>query len=255
MILLDDRIGSGELLPRFRPYGVSVSKERMQFGDMAWEGWGPKGKCMVGVERKRIDDLVQSIQEKRLSGHQLPGMVEHYDYGYLVVEGIWKTGVDGELMVLDNRDGRGKFVSRGMPTRAIHNYLMGLTLRAGMIVWRTADDRETVEFVVDQYRMWTEKKWDEHKAHQAIYAGKGVFQGGDINGEGRRLCLRVRKAGPVELVALMVPGLGEKLAYRVGKKFGSVLSMACASEERWGEVKGISRQGAVKIRKWLTGAD
>lgn len=254
MIYLDDRIGSGELLPLFKPYGVSVSRERMEFGDMAWEGWGPRGKCMVGVERKRIDDLLQSIHTKRLSGHQLPGMVDHYDYGYLVVEGLWKASESGELLVREGDWDRGRWVGRGVPTRAVHNYLMGLSLRAGLIAWRTTCERETVEFVVDQYRMWTEKRWEEHKAHEAVYVGKGAFQAVD-GGRGHRLNLQVRKAGPVELVALMVPGLGEKLAYRVGKKFGSVLAMACASEERWGEIKGISRQGAVRIRKWLTGAD
>lgn len=247
MIDLDHRIGSGELLRKFAPYGVAVNKTVLAFGDMAWEGWGPNGLCLVGVERKRIDDLLQSIHSKRLSGYQLPGIVEHYDFGYLVVEGIWRTGEGGQLVVWEG-DGRG-WTRRNMMARGVHNYLTTLSVQCGVNVWRTGKAQETVEYVVDQYRYWTEKKWEEHRAHQAVYLGKQ---------EGKRLRLGLagrgkmnRALGPVEKVALVMPGMGEELAYRVGKKFGSVRGMCEADEGKWREVKGVGKVKAGEYVEWL----
>lgn len=252
MIRLDDRVGSGELLPLFRPFGVSVEKVRLEFGDLCWQGNGPKGLCMVGVERKRIDDLVQSMQSGRLSGHQLPGMVENYDFGYLVVEGFWKADPQtGELLVSMGRD---RWVKRGIQVRAIHNYLFGLSLRAGMLVWRTGTDRETVEFVVDQYRMWTEKRWDEHKAHEQVYTGGASMDLSEEQregGGGRRLYLNVKPPTNAELLASVMPGLGKKLAYRVGKKFGTPMQMMLAEADRWAEVKGVSVKMGQRLRRWF----
>lgn len=246
MIKLDDRIGSGELLPMFRPFGVTVQKVRLDFADVCWEGWGPKGRVMVGLERKKLDDLIQCMHDGRLSGHQLPGLCETYDYAYLVVEGIWKTDSNGEVVELSRR---GDWVRKGIQARAINNYLMGLSLRAGLIAWKTSTDRETVEFIVDQYKMW-EKRWEEHKAHERIYTGGNSLELAE-QGAGRRLFLNVRPPNNVELVASVMPGLGAKLAYRVGKKFGNVMNMVLADELKWAEIKGISKEGGRKLRQWF----
>lgn len=242
MLDLDYRIGSGELLNGFKPFGISVQKTTLAFGDMAWEGNGPNGLCRVGVERKKIDDLLQSIQDQRLSGHQLPGMVDYYDYGYLVVEGVWKPGDGGQLMVWDGA--RNEWKGRGVMARAIHNYLTTLSVQCGVMVWRTAGRKETVEYVVDQYRYWREKRWEEHRAHQGVYLGRQ---------EGKRLRLGVRELGAVEKVALVMPGVGAELAYRVGKKFDTVRGMCEAEAGKWAEVKGIGKKGGERLRGWLNG--
>src|SRR5262245_5878451 len=104
MIRVDSRSGSGELSPYFEPYGLVVEKTHLDYGDFDFEGSGPKGKCGVVFERKRIEDLVDSMQTGRLSGHQLPGICENYDYGYLIIEGIWRPGREGFLEI-GNRNG------------------------------------------------------------------------------------------------------------------------------------------------------
>lgn len=237
MIRLDPRAGSGELAPLFRPYGVTVRVEHLDFGDMDWLGWGPKGESAVVVERKRIDDLVQSMTSGRLSGHQLPGMARNYDYAYLVVEGIWRPGADSELTIWEGKGEAGRWVSRAIHCRAVHNYLMGLSLRAGMVVWRTASDRETVSFVVDQYRMWTEKKWGEHTCHDQVYAPAD-----NSNGAGRRLQLVVREVGLAERVAMQLPGIDRK-ARAVAKRFGTVERLVGASVESWAGVPWVDKGG------------
>jgi ERCC4-type nuclease len=243
MIRLDHRVGSGELERFFQPYGIKVQKTTIAFGDMDFIGNGKNGQVSIVVERKRIEDLIQSMHSKRLSGHQLPGMAEQYDYCYLIVEGIWQPGDQGQLEI---RSGN-SWVSRGVHTRAVNNYLMGLSLRAGLQVWRTSTPKETVSFVVDQYRMWTEKTWDEHKCHEAVYAPAG-----ESGGAGRRLSLNTRKIGLPEKFAMQWPGVDSK-ARDIERHFrdlagGSWLAaMAAATAKDFEEIKGIGKIGAERI--------
>src|ERR1044071_4618368 len=106
MILrIDDRIGSVELAPLFQSYGIKPIVCRLEFGDLDFVGRGPQGGCAIVVERKRINDLVSSIQSKRLSGHQTPGMARSYDYAYLIVEGIWRPAENDQLEILNRVKG------------------------------------------------------------------------------------------------------------------------------------------------------
>ena len=127
-------------------------------------------------------------------------------------------------------------VSRGIHTRAINNYLMGLSLRAGMIVWRTGSEQETVSFVVDQYRMWTEKKWEEHTCHEQIYAPAGE------DGRGRRMTLQPRRVPLREKVAAQLPGIDSK-ARAVGKWFKTTTQMVGAEEENWARLPWVGKDG------------
>lgn len=240
MIRIDYRTGSGELEKLFLPYGIKVEKTTLSSGDFDWVGKGPGGaQVSVVVERKRLDsDLIQSMQSRRLSGKQLPGMCDEYDYGYLVVEGIWRVGADGQIEVPVGDNNR-SWRSLGVHSRAVHNYLMGLSFRAGLQPWKTNSARETVSFVVDQYRMWTEKAWDEHKCHEAVYAPADASNG-------RRLSLRTRKITVMEKLCMQLPGVDAK-ARDVATHFGSADRMTAATVDEWQEVKGIGKVGAQRI--------
>lgn len=245
MLRLDYRAGSGELKDLFKPYGVRVTRAKLDFGDFDWLGRGPTGECGVVVERKRMDDgdFIASMQSRRLSGHQLPGMAASYDYAYLIVEGIWRPGPDGELQI----QRWGKWVSQGVHARAINNYLMGLCLRAGVIVWRTANKEETVAFIVDQYRMWTEKDWEKHTSHDQVYTSTNMSAG-------IKLTLKPRTIAPVEIVAMQLPGVDRK-ARAVAKYFRNVDDMVNANLNDWTKIPGIGKEGARKIIAWLHGGE
>ena len=62
---------------------------RMDYGDAMVTGNGPCGQVDIGIERKRIGDLVNSITTGRLSGHQLPGLLAQYYKVYIIVEGMY----------------------------------------------------------------------------------------------------------------------------------------------------------------------
>jgi len=206
MLSVDYRIGSGELARYFHPFGINPTRTKLEFGDFAFEGNGPNGKVTVGIERKRIEDLLDSMTSKRLSGHQLLGMSDLYDYGYLIVEGIWKPGQHGELLI-----GKpGGWNTKQTPYRAIDNYLATLELRAGMMIRRTAQPEETVFVVVDLYRYWTEKLWKEHRSHEEIYAPgseQNSIHGRRLKLMGRNLTVAQKTA---ENIACQLPGIDRR---------------------------------------------
>ena len=256
MIQLDPRIGSKELYRYFKPFGITVdTSTQLLAGDLAWDGKGPDGEVVrVGVERKRIDDLLQSLHTKgssgvgRLVGSQLPDMAMIYDYGYVVVEGIWKAGSNGQLMVLG---GDKRWYDSGVTTRQVHNFLSGLTLRAGFIVWQTSSPEQTVEWGVDQYRMW-EKPWEEHRSHTGVYLGKGAKEeGGELaparGGRGLRITLETKTVGLVQRVAMQLIGVGQELGERIGEEYNSVEEFVNTDATRLWSVKGMSEDKAYDL--------
>src|ERR1035437_1169131 len=69
MILIDKRIGSADLLAPLQAAGFDAQLVELAFGDLAFEGKGPNGTTLnVGVELKRLGDLVSSLRTGRLAG-------------------------------------------------------------------------------------------------------------------------------------------------------------------------------------------
>ncbi len=246
-IAIDYRTGSKELVPLFLPYGIQPAITKLEFGDLAFEGNGPGGRCAVVIERKQVGELVSSIQSRRLSGHQMPGMAESYDYCYLIVEGIWRPGPDGELQI-----GQGGFEAessfggrwvRGHGRaqflyRSVDNYLATLELHAGVICRRTLSPTETVAMVVDLYHWWNEKLWEGHSSHLGVYAPAVV----------RKMNLSRRRVSLAEKWAMQLPGVDTK-AERVAEYFRSARVMANAGVKDWLEINGIGpviAKGAVE---------
>ncbi len=262
MIVIDHRKDWALLSSHFKPYGIQVIKAggdgaypEMEYGDLMWTGSGPEGVCTVGVERKALSDLVSSIQSRRLSGHQLIGMLESYDYSFLVVEGVYRAGAMGELEVRKSRGGkwgwhgleaRGRKGKGGstpmMLYRELSNYLQTLELKCGVQVIRTSDHRETAAWAAGAYR-WFEKEWEAHRSHEEIYAPIVAPVRGKVS---------LRRAGPIEICAGNLPGV-DRGAWKFGEVFKRPKDIANATVEKLMEVEGVGRVGAEKIVKWWEG--
>lgn len=248
MIRIDHRTGSAELQPYFRRWGVEAVIAQLQFADFAFTGNGQSGRVVVGVERKTIRDLVNSMETKRFAGHQLPGLLDHYHDVYLVVEGVWRRGEDGSVEEL--RGGWQTLYQGGRRLvyyRGVDNFLTTMSLCCGVVVKRTLDAPETAAAIVNLYR-WYEKPWEEHGSHKAVYAPGEVAR--------RRGSLDIRPSNadpPLVLKMLMqVDGLGQELAERaVAAGLGSALEMVRWEEAEWRRVKGIGKVLAERIRKEL----
>lgn len=240
MIRLDSRVGSVELERLFRPYGIRVEVTTLAFGDIDFYGNGPHGLASIVIERKVIQDLVNSMQSRRLSGHQLPGMLENHDYCYLIVEGIWRPGEDGALETY-NGSGWTRGYGKAIPYRAVDNYLSTLELQAGVIYRRTSGPHETVATVVDLYHYWSDKEWHEHRAHSQVYAPSDHTPDGR-----RRLSLAPRQVSIVEKVAMQLPGI-DSIARGVAGHFLTVEDMVAADEKEWMTIPKIGEVRAQAI--------
>lgn len=225
MLFIDDRRGSGELSELLTAYGIKAKVLRMPSCDFKWIGKGPNGDCSVGVERKQIGECIQSLQTRRLTGHQLPEAGKDCDYYYLLVEGFW--GLDDSGRVSINKQ------PQGFSYAALNGYLTTLESKAGVIYRRTLSKAETVATVVGLYRWWTEKPWDEHRSHEAIYAP---------GPRDRRMIMESREVSACELHASQLPGI-DWAARQVANKLKTVDRLCELSEDEWSEMRLRDKNG------------
>lgn len=232
MIYLDRRQGSKELYLPLQAEHVPVELTDLEYGDACFIGEGPAGEILIGVERKRITDLIASFTTGRLSGHQLPGMVEHYAYRWLLVEGQYRRSHHGFLEVP-----RGpRWVEHRVQHAALEAYLLTLQLRGGIRLQRTFDLGDSAAWLATLYRWWTGKRWREHRSHLAL---QDVVDANVWN-----------RPNLVHRMAAQLPGIDEK-AVSVAQHFSTVAEMVEASEGAWRQISGIGKITAERVTRAL----
>ena len=243
MILVDDRPGAVELQPLIEAAHVKTQLRRLDFADFCFEGNGPRGLAMIGIERKRLRDAISSMRTGRFQGHQLLGMLKNYDYSYLYVEGIFhanpQTGILEEACPGAWRPvmlGR-----QGFTFRELDNWLTSLERKAGLVVRRTDIDRDTAISVVNLWHWWNDKEWAEHRGHLALnVAAESGW---------------VVKPGLARRVAAQLPGIGWEKSGAVIGRFRSVQDMANADERQWTEVPGVGKTLSARFVRLMRGLE
>lgn len=230
MILVDPRVGSGDLEPHLRALQVPAELYPLEFADAMFLGRGPDGvDVAVGIEIKTVSDLVNSLTSGRLAGHQIPGLVATYHWVWLLIEGGMRCGKSGELEVW--RGGKWSAFTDGYAGgkvwqyRDLHRYLLTLEHVCGVRCRVVPTRREVVQTLVDLYRWWTEKAWEQHKGHVAFNAAP-------------EHTWLVPNVPVVMKVAGQLPGLGVERAGKAAAAFGTVAGMVAASEQEWQKVVG-----------------
>ncbi len=248
MILVDPRNGSkynkvtekfevGEgLLPLLLGKGIEVEEYSMQFADFAFEGNGENGRCLIGIERKRITDLITCIRDGRLATTQLPGLWQMYQYRFLIVEGICRPAPNTGIleMLYAGKQWNPPRMGPRVPmycemTRALTTYQLQYP---GLIVIKSARPQETVFHILDLYHYFNSKDWDEHRSHQAFQTDGHI---------------EVFKASLLRRVAKELTKVGWIKSRVIDKTFSSVVEMANASLKDWEAVPGIGKILARKI--------
>ncbi len=169
-LLVDDREGSKQLAPLLDGMGLSVEVTRLEFGDVAFVGRGMRGVPLtIGLEHKRVSDLVQSLSNDRLAGHQLPGMLQTYDRCYLVIEGDWERDTSGRVVVAKKKGGKGP-LQGAPPAIELLKRLHTLSTRGGLTIWNAKDQRGSLDYIYSLYRFWTDVDLDRHRSHIAVAA-------------------------------------------------------------------------------------
>lgn len=226
MIFVDDRTGSKDLTPQLRDIGLAVEMIRMESADVAFEGKGTAGRPVdIGIELKKLGDLVSSIRTGRLAGEQLPKMVGPrgaYDHAWVLVEGTWKADSYGR--VLEHHKHGWQLLPGGMSVSELEKTLLTFELCAGVHVRHSPNRQTSLQFIAALYHWWSDVSLDKHTSHLAVHTPTTFLSVSDF-------CAAVMKW----------PGIGLRTAVAVEAYFhGSITDAAAARAEEWSriEVKG-----------------
>lgn len=250
MISLDPRAGSGPLLAPLRALSLPVKSRRLEYGDLAFRGQGPKGITRIGIEYKKLGDLLACIVDKRLVSHQMPGLLRSYSYVYLLVEGVVRPSPDSSLECLlvrhSDRTGRDvaffNTVYSALTYSAMQRYLFTLENLAGVRVRFTSTQADTLGYLSALYHWW-QKPWGKHHAHLALPARE------DSNP--RRAEAMFRRPSVLRRIASCLPGVGWTRSRAIANRFRSVSGMVDASEKDWLGIEGVGPRTAAAIHKAL----
>lgn len=252
MIFVDDRIGSNDLCNQLQAKGLPSELTRLEFGDVSFVGKGPNDTTLnIGIELKKLPDLVQSIKSGRLAGHQIPGLVGPrgaYDRAWLLVEGEWRVGKHGEVSVPSRFARQWKPLPGAMPASALAKHLFTFELCGGLHVHHAVSRTATLDFLANLYRWWTDTSLDRHTSLLAVHEVQGFLPISDFRS-----------------TVMRFPGIGRKLSLSVEKEFrvsetgkGSLRKAVAARPERWAGITGpdgkrIGLKTALRINDFLEG--
>lgn len=239
---LDDRTGSGDLLPLLRSRAIPTVLTRLTYGDAAFMGRGPEDCPLpIGIEIKQLSDVLKCITDGRFAGHQLPGLVASYAYTWLAIEGIYRADTQsGLLQTFAKGTWRSATIgSRTFMSRELDHWLLTISVKGGVRIVRTSNRDDTTLFLAHLYRWWTDKSLDEHRAHLAADTShmpdSALFTRPTLS----------------RLVAKELPGIGWEKAAQVAKAFPTVAELACADVADWLGIPGIGPKTAEKVVRAL----
>lgn len=232
MIMVDDRAGSAEIAPHLMTSHMLCT---LDYADFAWIGNGPEGPANVGVERKTIMDLLQSMTTGRLSGHQLIGLTQYYDFVYLLVEGVWRADKESGVLMRINK--RGKWTaaaqgSRRFMARDVFNYLNSLAVLCNVVVITTSSRWETAKWL-DSMWGWWDKGWEKHKSHLQFVKPTTHAH--------------LTKPSLVTRIASQFDGIGWDKARAIGEAFPRIWDFMVADMEDLMNIPGIGKVLAKSI--------
>lgn len=245
--------GSGDLIRPLRRLGLEVRPRtlaQMPFGDVAWAGLGPDGPIAIGMEFKRISELLSSITTGRFADHQLRGMVKTFPIRYLLVEGIWSLDRHSGILQMRRRDRRGKWIwadagfgSRRWMFSEVMEWLSGLPLK-----WlRTSNRAETLHAIFG-LRAWWSKPWRKHSSLKVIYSG--VKTGLPLGDEFSPIAAALTSISPTRRLLAGIPHVGWEYSAAAEETFGSV-EAACRADWRvWSRLRvdGATEDGRRRPR-------
>lgn len=229
MIYIDKRKGSGELRHHF-PLAYKTKVIEMPAADFKFRGLGPGDKNIwIGVERKALGDMIQSMRDGRLAGFQLPKIMIAFQYRFIVIEGNYTIDKAGFIGVWRKGRGQVPFTLGRSPNyfryAELDKFCQTITQLTGTVILRSGNKAETVAIVCNRYD-WFQKSWEKHESLRVTYKAAPPPR-------------RIRRPGPVARFAAELTSIKWVLADRVALEFGSVLEMVSAPVARWERIEGI----------------
>lgn len=240
MIYIDDREENAtkkklnlDLMPHFGRLQVKATMEHLQFGDAMLEVNGPEGPLLVGIERKRLRDMLQCVDDGRMSGHQSIGMRQDFDIRVLMLEGVWRPH-DPEGWLMEGYSA-GAWGHLRQGTRVLYSklyrYLISLRL-SGIVVDYTRDPFHTA-FNIAEWEHYGQKAWDAHTSQIQLHQAP--------------IPHLTRKPNLVEKWLYQIDGIGVKKMGIAKRTFRTGLQLAKADEAEWLKIPGVGIKTAQDI--------
>lgn len=249
MILIDYReenkqklAASQDLMRHIKNIKVPCETAQLPYGDAMFEGRGPdESTVAVGIERKKLHDMLNCIEDSRYAAHQLPGMKSMYSVSILLIEGHWKPHDPTGYMMEGFNGGLswGYLAGRRRATQyaMLYRYLISVQL-AGVIVTYSRDPWHTAYNICEWYHYF-QKKWNQH--HSLM--------------EMQKLVLPTLSGRPslTRKWAACLTDIGSKLSGDMQKVFKRPIDLAHASEDELLKVPGVGMKTAKSIVKEIWG--
>lgn len=244
MILVDSRSGAesnkdettvDRMIHYVRKIGVNCEKGTLEFADAAFEGNGPDGRIMIGIERKSLHDMLNCIDDSRYSAHQKVGMMPMYKVSILMLEGVWKPhDPDGWLMEGFNGGssfGMCRYRSRQTLYSKLFRYMLSVSM-SNVIVIQSRDLWHTAYNICECYHYF-QKQWDDHTSML----------------ETQKLQIPDMRIKPplVRKWAADIEYIGVKMSLKAEELFRTPIRLANSDEMDWLKIPRLGVQTARKI--------
>ena len=241
MLLVDYREGSAELLEPLRRMGLPAENAGPPGidADLSWEGYDAGKLISVGVEFKKLEELIASLRTARLQGHQLLKMRDEqtgFTFNYLLIEGEWHEDTQG---FMTKRIGRREFkrIPGQMKASELRKRLNVLHLCGGLIRMHTQTRTQTLNEIADLYHAYTDGDLRDHKSHIAVYRAPTLVPISEF-----------RKFFST------IDGLGLRKTLAVEQHFGGSIRRAIgASKAEWMKIEGIGPELASHVQRVFEG--
>jgi ERCC4-related helicase/ERCC4-type nuclease len=204
-IIIDHREYKSIVARNLSLKGTSIEPQQLEVGDYVLSS-------RIGVERKNVDDFLESLLEGKLF-KQIARLRDTYSRPLLILEG------------------NNLFTKRNINQNAIFGSLAAITVDYGVSVLTTKDPNETANLL----HIIAKREQREEK--------KPVI----VRGEKTQMSLSERQQFIIE----GLPNVSAVIAKRLLSFFGSIKDIANATEEELLQVKGIGKGIASDIIKTL----
>lgn len=217
---------------------------QLSSADFCFQGEGPDGPMMIGIEIKNINDLVSSISDGRLQGinGQIDYLLQDYGEVWLAVYGKYRPSPKdcNTLQVyLESTERRKegwydyKIRDKTVPIGYVESFLCSpMLLDIGVRVKVCQTLQELAVWIGVLYRSRT-KPYGQHKSFRSINKAKTIPFSEGLTTTQKNIIA----------VATELPGIGFEKAYAAAFHFDSVREMINATPEQWAEIKVESSSG------------
>lgn len=195
---------------------------------------------LVCIERKKVGDLAQCINDGRFLSQLITCKENGADYLFLVLEGRYRRNPDDGVLEIpcwmsfgSSRKQDWQAVRPTMQFSRFDQYLTELSRDIGVIVKHTENVRGTADVIQALYTNFQTPR-DEHQSLNQMF--KPPAPG-----------VQLVRPSLVRRIAAELPGIGWGRSKAVSEHFHTVYAMARADWREWMTIDGIGKKTAQKV--------